>query len=145
MSRILRAKTVIGAQPASRIAAFSSRGPNALSPEILKSDITTPGINILAAWSPATGNMFNILSGTSMACPHVTGIATLDKVVHPSWSPSAIKSAFMTIAIILDKCHKPINVDPEQNNGPTLPVRPCIERWKTENQLTAQLLIHNKH
>ncbi|KAL5052582.1 hypothetical protein RYX36_033264 [Vicia faba] len=70
MSRILRAKTVIGAQPAPRVAAFSSRGPNALSPEILKSDVTALGINILAAWSPATENIFNILSKTFMACPH---------------------------------------------------------------------------
>ncbi|CAL5197359.1 unnamed protein product [Lathyrus oleraceus] len=117
MSRILRAKTVIGAQPAPRVAAFSSRGPNALNPEILKPDITAPGINILAAWSPADGNMFNILSGTSMACPHVTGIATLVKAVHPSWSPSAIKSAIMTTATILDKRHKPISVDPEQTRA----------------------------
>ncbi|XP_058767757.1 subtilisin-like serine-protease S isoform X2 [Vicia villosa] len=117
MSKILRAKTVIGAQPAPRVAAFSSRGPSALSPEILKPDITAPGINILAAWSPATGNMFNILSGTSMACPHVTGIATLVKAVHPSWSPSAIKSAIMTTATILDKHHKPISVDPEQTRA----------------------------
>lgn len=36
MSKILRAKTVIGAQSAPRVAAFSSRGPNALNPEILK-------------------------------------------------------------------------------------------------------------
>ncbi|CAK8561845.1 unnamed protein product [Lathyrus sativus] len=117
ISRILRAKTVIGAQPAPRVAAFSSRGPNALNPEILKPDITAPGINILAAWSPADGNMFNILSGTSMACPHVTGIATLVKAVHPSWSPSAIKSAIMTTATILDKRHKPISVDPEQTRA----------------------------
>ncbi|AET03515.1 putative tripeptidyl-peptidase II [Medicago truncatula] len=117
MSKILRAKTVIGAQSAPRVAAFSSRGPNALNPEILKPDITAPGLNILAAWSPVAGNMFNILSGTSMACPHVTGIATLVKAVHPSWSPSAIKSAIMTTATILDKRHKPISVDPEQKRA----------------------------
>ncbi|MCI11198.1 subtilisin-like protease-like, partial [Trifolium medium] len=97
--------------------AFSSRGPNALNPEILKPDVTAPGLNILAAWSPAAGNMFNILSGTSMACPHVTGIATLVKAVHPSWSPSAIKSAIMTTATILDKRHRPISVDPEQTRA----------------------------
>lgn len=52
-----------------------------------------------------------------MACPHVTGIATLVKAVHPSWSPSAIKSAIMTTATILDKRHKPISVDPEQKRA----------------------------
>nr|XP_027192108.1 subtilisin-like protease SBT5.3 isoform X2 [Cicer arietinum] len=116
-SRILGAKTVIGSQPAPRVAAFSSRGPNALNPEILKPDVTAPGLNILAAWSPAAGNMFNILSGTSMACPHVTGIATLVKAVHPSWSPSAIKSAIMTTATILDKHHRPISIDPERKRA----------------------------
>ncbi|XP_061355134.1 subtilisin-like serine-protease S isoform X2 [Gastrolobium bilobum] len=117
LSRIFRAKTVLGAQPAPRVAAFSSKGPNALNPEILKPDVTAPGLNILAAWSPAAGNMFNILSGTSMACPHVTGIATLVKAVHPSWSPSAIKSAIMTTATILDKRHRPIKADPEQRRA----------------------------
>ncbi|KAK7262797.1 hypothetical protein RJT34_30378 [Clitoria ternatea] len=117
MSRIFRAKTVLGAQPAPRVAAFSSKGPNALNPEILKPDITAPGLNILAAWSPAAGKMFNILSGTSMACPHVTGIATIVKAVHPSWSPSAIKSAIMTTATVLDKRHRPIIADPEQRRA----------------------------
>ncbi|KAK6288332.1 hypothetical protein POUND7_014511 [Theobroma cacao] len=119
-SRIFNARTVLGSHPAPRVAAFSSKGPNALTPEILKvqfqlkPDITAPGLNILAAWSPAIGKMqFNVLSGTSMACPHVTGIATLVKAVHPSWSPSAIKSALMTTATILDKKRKPITVDPE--------------------------------
>ncbi|KAL2334145.1 hypothetical protein Fmac_015358 [Flemingia macrophylla] len=117
VSRIFGAKTVLGAHPAPRVAAFSSKGPNSLNPEILKPDVTAPGLNILAAWSPAAGNMFNILSGTSMACPHVTGIATLVKAVHPSWSPSAIKSAIMTTATVLDKHHRPIIADPEQRRA----------------------------
>ncbi|KAK4781133.1 hypothetical protein SAY87_017239 [Trapa incisa] len=113
-SRILPAKTVMGSEPAPRIAAFSSKGPNSMTPEILKPDIAAPGLNILAAWSPAASKMqSNILSGTSMACPHVTGIATLVKAVHPSWSPSAIKSAIMTTASILDKKRRPIIVDPD--------------------------------
>ncbi|CAK9136080.1 unnamed protein product [Ilex paraguariensis] len=112
-SRIFSAKTILGSEPAPRVAAFSSKGPNALTPEILKPDITAPGLNILAAWSPANGKMqSNILSGTSMACPHVTGIVALIKAVHPSWSPSSIKSAIMTTATVMDKRQKPITVDP---------------------------------
>ncbi|KAK7367161.1 hypothetical protein VNO80_09170 [Phaseolus coccineus] len=118
LSRISRAKTVLGVQPAPRVAAFSSKGPNALTPEILKPDVTAPGLNILAAWSPAAaGIKFNILSGTSMSCPHVTGIATLVKAVHPSWSPSAIKSAIMTTATVLDKRHQPIRADPDKRRA----------------------------
>ncbi|XP_047314915.1 subtilisin-like serine-protease S [Impatiens glandulifera] len=113
-ARILSAKTVFGSKLAPRIASFSSKGPNSLTPEILKPDITAPGLNILAAWSPANGKMnSNILSGTSMACPHVTGIVALIKAVHPSWSPSAIKSAIMTTARVRDKYREPITVDPE--------------------------------
>ncbi|KAK4841042.1 hypothetical protein QYF36_024314 [Acer negundo] len=118
ISKIFPAKTVLGSQPAPRVAAFSSKGPNALTPEILKPDVSAPGLNILAAWSPADGKMqYNILSGTSMACPHITGIATLIKAVHPSWSPSAIKSAIMTTASIIDKNYKPITVDPKGKRG----------------------------
>ncbi|PIA24892.1 hypothetical protein AQUCO_15500003v1 [Aquilegia coerulea] len=117
-AHISPAKTVIGSQPAPRVASFSSKGPNALTPAILKPYVTAPGLNILAAWSPATGNMdFNVLSGTSMACPHVTGIAALIKSVYPSWSPSAIKSAIMTTATILDKKWKHIPVDPTGRRG----------------------------
>lgn len=69
-------------------------------------DITAPGVNILAAWSPISSPTewkgdkrkanYNIISGTSMACPHVTGLAAYVKSFHPTWSPAAIKSAIMT-------------------------------------------------
>ncbi|KAD7478533.1 hypothetical protein E3N88_01669 [Mikania micrantha] len=117
-SRIFASNAKLGSQPAPRVASFSSKGPNALTPEILKPDIAAPGLNILAAWSPAVGKMnFNILSGTSMACPHVTGIVALIKAVNPTWSPSAIKSAIMTTATVFDKNGKPIRVDPDGRRG----------------------------
>ncbi|KAL4599121.1 hypothetical protein ACB092_11G104500 [Castanea dentata] len=89
-------------------ASFSSRGPNPIAVDILKPDITAPGIDIIAAFSPhaspsgAPGDKrslkYSILSGTSMSCPHVTGAAAYLKTFHPDWSPSAIKSALMTTA-----------------------------------------------
>ncbi|KEH22215.1 subtilisin-like serine protease [Medicago truncatula] len=97
---------------APRVAIFSSRGPNPLVLEIMKPDISAPGVEILAAYSPIgspSGDIsdkrhvkYNIESGTSMACPHVAGIATYVKSFHPDWSPAAIKSAIMTTA-------KPVN------------------------------------
>ncbi|KOM46964.1 hypothetical protein LR48_Vigan07g066800 [Vigna angularis] len=90
------------------IAPFSSRGPNMVTPNILKPDIAAPGVEILAAWSPISPisgvkgdkreSNFNIIYGTSMACPHVTGAAAYVKSFHPNWSPAAIKSALMTTA-----------------------------------------------
>lgn len=110
LAQIVPAKTVLGTKPAPFMAAFSSRGPNVLNPNILKPDITAPGLNILAAWSQAASPTklladdrrvkYNILSGTSMSCPHVAGIAALLKIIHPDWSPAAIKSAIMTTAVV---------------------------------------------
>ncbi|XP_021894463.1 subtilisin-like protease SBT4.13 [Carica papaya] len=87
---------------------FSSRGPNSIAEDILKPDLTAPGVNILAAFSPfaspsgdSSDNRrvnYNLLSGTSMSCPHTSGVAAYVKAVHPDWSPSAIKSALMTTA-----------------------------------------------
>ena len=86
---------------ASEIAGFSSRGP-ALAGEgdLLKPDIMAPGVDVIAAISPysAGGENFAAYSGTSMSSPHMAGLAALMKQAHPSWSPAAIKSAFMTTA-----------------------------------------------
>ncbi|ONI06850.1 hypothetical protein PRUPE_5G085200 [Prunus persica] len=111
--------TVIGDALAPRVAFFSSRGPNKASPGILKPDIIGPGVDILAAWPVSVDNAtqskatFNIISGTSMACPHLSGIAALVKSSHPDWSPAAIKSAIMTTADVLNLAGLPI-VDQDQ-------------------------------
>lgn len=91
----------------------SSRGPNVADANILKPDLSAPGTDILAALTPdltqaqrdaiAAGNPaqtveFGFLTGTSMASPHVAGVAALLKQRHPTWSPAAIKSALMTSA-----------------------------------------------
>ncbi|URE28450.1 Peptidase inhibitor I9 [Musa troglodytarum] len=111
---ILPAEAVLGSRPAPRVAAFSSKGPNSLTAEVLKPDIAAPGLNILAAWSPAVNNMkSNVLSGTSMSCPHVTGLVALIKAVYPTWTPSAVKSAIMTTASVLDKNGGAITADPK--------------------------------
>lgn len=98
--------TKLGVQPSPVVAAFSSRGPNPLTPAILKPDLIAPGVNILAGWTGAVGPTgldtdnrhvsFNIISGTSMSCPHVSGLAALIKAAHPEWSATSIKSALMT-------------------------------------------------
>ncbi|XP_061355683.1 subtilisin-like protease SBT1.7 [Gastrolobium bilobum] len=100
--------TKLEVQPSPVVAGFSSRGPNFLTPKILKPDIIAPGVNILAGWTGAIGPTgltvdtrhvkFNIISGTSMSCPHVSGLAAILKGAHPQWSPAAIRSSLMTTA-----------------------------------------------
>ncbi|KAL0336309.1 UNVERIFIED_CONTAM: Subtilisin-like protease SBT4.6 [Sesamum radiatum] len=94
------------------VASFPSKGPNPIITDILKPDITAPGVEILAAYSPvgSVSNFgsnkgsanYSILSGTSMSCPHAAGAAAYVKSVHPDWSPSAIKSAIMTTGLVYE-------------------------------------------
>lgn len=95
------------------MASFSSRGPNRANPNILKPDLTGPGVDVVAAYiddsaaqqaqhdATANGSFTpapnaNQISGTSMSSPHVAGLAALLKQQRPGWSPAAIKSALMT-------------------------------------------------
>ncbi|XP_015900332.3 subtilisin-like protease 3 [Ziziphus jujuba] len=110
---ILFKGTVFGDSSAPAVTFFSSRGPSKVSPGILKPDIIGPGVNILAAWPVPVDitnskQPFNIISGTSMSCPHLSGIAALLKSSHPDWSPAAIKSAIMTTADVVNHDKKPI-------------------------------------
>jgi subtilisin family serine protease len=109
----------IGSAPAPIMAGFSSRGPNQGDSNILKPDVTAPGVDVIAAVSSPGGTTvaaatasrnaiaagtlvpppdWSSYQGTSMSSPHVAGIALLLKQAHPTWSPAAIKSALMTTA-----------------------------------------------
>ncbi|XP_051118434.1 subtilisin-like protease SBT1.2 [Andrographis paniculata] len=117
-ARIIFGGTVKGRARAPAVAQFSSRGPSFTNPSILKPDMIAPGVNIIAAWPQNLGPSalpedsrrvnFSVMSGTSMACPHVSGIAALIRTAHPKWSPAAIKSALMTTAEVTDRQGKPI-------------------------------------
>ncbi|XP_039127059.1 subtilisin-like protease SBT1.5 [Dioscorea cayenensis subsp. rotundata] len=139
--------TQLNVTPAPTLAAFSARGPNAESAYVIKPDVIAPGVGILAAWPDNVGptelpadkrqTEFNVLTGTSMACPHVSGISALLKTAHPEWSPAMIRSALMTTAYIDDNRGNKIidessgenanpwglgsgHIDPEKANNPGL-------------------------
>ncbi|KAM7514349.1 hypothetical protein LguiA_003932 [Lonicera macranthoides] len=112
-------QTFVGVKPAPAVSTYTSRGPAPSYPGILKPDLMAPGTLVLAAWLPngissaigpniALSGDFNIISGTSMACPHSSGIAALLKGAHPEWSPAAIRSAMMTTANPFDNTESPI-------------------------------------
>lgn len=139
--------TKVPSGQAPSVAGFSSRGPNLESIYVLKPDVIAPGVDILASWPDAIPparipqdprrSGFNILSGTSMSCPHVAGIAALLKGAHPDWTPAMIRSAMMTTTYNTCRNGKPIlaqennlpasvwlrgagHVDPEKANDPGL-------------------------
>ncbi|WCJ38225.1 Subtilase family protein [Euphorbia peplus] len=117
-ARIIFGGTVIGKSRAPAVAKFSARGPSLTNPSILKPDVIAPGVNIIAAWPQNLGPTglpddprrvnFTVMSGTSMACPHVSGISALIRSAHPTWTPAAVKSAIMTTADATDHSGNPI-------------------------------------
>ncbi|HET7642326.1 MAG TPA: S8 family serine peptidase, partial [Nitrososphaeraceae archaeon] len=70
----------MGRIPDDTFADFSNFGPSI--------DIAAPGVDIISTYN---GTNYGILSGTSMAVPHVTGLAALLKMQNPNASPEELK------------------------------------------------------
>ncbi|CAH2065671.1 unnamed protein product [Thlaspi arvense] len=104
IAKISPSKTLTGRPIATRVARFSCRGPNSVSPAILKPDIAAPGVNVLSAMNGG----YRIMSGSSMATPVVSGIVAMLRQARPKWSPAAIRSALVTTAWRTDPFGEPI-------------------------------------
>jgi len=78
-------------------ASFTSGGPRT-GDGGLKPDVTAPGVSI-SSTAVGTGTGAEILSGTSMAAPHTSGVAALTRQAHPSWRTEDLKSAIMHTAV----------------------------------------------
>ncbi|MCG7430982.1 S8 family serine peptidase [Kocuria indica] len=75
----------------------TSRGQHG-SNGVIKPDVAAPGTNIGSA-GVAAGNGVSVKTGTSMATPHVAGIAALVQQKHQNYNPQMIKAAIMNSAV----------------------------------------------
>ncbi|OWR33117.1 peptidase [Saccharibacillus sp. O23] len=102
-----------------KMASFSSRGPNSDDSLSIKPDVVAPGVNLLSTF-PEYGKFdpnvsydeaYARLSGTSMATPHVAGLALLLKQKYPGWSPYDVRAALANTAdTISDESGTPYDV-----------------------------------
>ncbi|MQM15425.1 hypothetical protein Taro_048370 [Colocasia esculenta] len=123
---------------APKVLYYSARGPDPEDSslhdaDIMKPNLIAPGNLIWGAWSSLGGDStefegekFAMISGTSMAAPHVAGLAALIKQKYPSFTPSAIGSALSTTASVYDKQGGPIMAqraytNPDINQSPATP------------------------
>jgi len=85
------------ANPGFRATAGFSSGGARFGDSSLKPNVAAPGVSILSTFS-GSGNQGERLSGTSMASPHVAGVAALVRQANPSWSQRAQSAAVVQTA-----------------------------------------------
>ncbi|MFQ5856872.1 MAG: S8 family serine peptidase [Anaerolineae bacterium] len=123
------AVTVCATDKSDAIARFSSRGP-VMNSFALKPDLCAPGVEITST-VPLTGptsdpSRYKAIGGTSMASPHVAGVAALLRQLHPDWSPAIVKAAMMQTAqpVLIETMRVP--GEPQQSQGSN---RAQVEQW----------------
>ncbi|WP_456424465.1 S8 family serine peptidase [Rhodocaloribacter sp.] len=113
-----RALTVGASDETDHVAAFSSRGPNAVTLGI-KPEVTAPGVQVEAPW---IGGGYTRRSGTSMATPQVAGAAALLLEAHPEWTPDDVREALMNTAV-------PLGENVWAEGAGRIDVRAAVERF----------------
>jgi subtilisin family serine protease len=81
--------------PGFPVAGFSSRGPSGCDNQTIKPEVTAPGVGIRS--TSRTGG-YVLMSGTSMAAPHVAGAVAILRQFNPQATPDEIKRALMNSA-----------------------------------------------
>ena len=82
------------------LAGFSAHGPTDVDFRV-KPDVVAPGVNVLSSQPPfacTTPPCWAFFQGTSMATPHLAGIAALVIDQHGSWSAGEVRSAIVNTA-----------------------------------------------
>lgn len=113
------------------VASFSSRGPVTLNWHI-KPEILAPGTNVI---STVTGGGYEILDGTSMAAPHVSGAIAVMKEAHPNWNQEQIIGALLTTAERL--------YEDRRQQKPITPVAQGIGEIQLEQAIETNTIIYN--
>ncbi|GJN11312.1 hypothetical protein PR202_ga29493 [Eleusine coracana subsp. coracana] len=107
---------IIGKRRAPMVTGFSSRGPNAVVPELLKPDVISPGLNILAAWTGSGDDIplykknhnYRFPLYDVNRSPARRRHRSADQEEATSWTPAMIHSALMTTARMLDNMERDI-------------------------------------
>jgi len=112
---------------------FTSRGTRTN----VKPDVAAPGDTITSTLV-GSGNLPQVNSGTSMAAPHVAGIAALIRQAHPDWTPAEVKAAVMNTATS--------DVYSQENHGGPIhaPNRVGTGRVDAKNALDNQVLAYSQ-
>lgn len=125
---------------ADTISGFTSRGPRGFDGNeiVLKPDVAAPGQSITSALA-GTGTDSETISGTSMAAPHVAGVAALVREANPEWNAYQVKAAIMNTAT------NPLFTDPDGQGEQYAPPRVGAGRVDANNAATTSVIAYNSN